>query len=97
MEKFYEAIAQNLQYTESARQQGIEGRVFVEFVVMEDGTLDRFKLLKGIDPILDKEAVTAIQKVSPRWVPGKQRGKIVKQRLVLPITFSLNQGADKSK
>ncbi len=67
---------------------GIEGKVFVEFVVDKDGSLTQFIVVKGIGAGCDEEAVRIIQN-SPPWSPGKQRGKPVKQRMVLPIFFTL--------
>lgn len=93
MTAFYDAIAARLKYTEKARQSNVEGRVFVEFVVNEDGGLSHFKVLKGIDPELDKLAVDAVAQAGEQWLPAKQRGKIVKQRMVLPITFSTSASA----
>ncbi|MGE4017652.1 MAG: TonB family protein [Cyclobacteriaceae bacterium] len=97
MTSFYEAVGREIQYTETARKQGIEGRVFVEFVVQEDGSLSNFKVLKGIDPALDQNAIEAIKRTHMEWKPGKQQGKAVKQRLVLPITFSLSQNGQAAK
>ena len=67
---------------------GIEGRVFVEFVIGKDGSLSDVRAVKGIGGGCDEEAVRIIQS-APAWNPGKQRGKPVKQRYTLPIVFKL--------
>jgi TonB family protein len=85
---FYQHVARTLRYPASARRYGIEGKVFVEFVVNEDGSISDVKSIKGIGYGCDEEAVKAIQS-SLHWLPGIQRGQVVKQRMVLPITFKL--------
>ncbi len=76
----------SITYPSEALELGIEGRVFVQFIVNEDGQLSDFKVLKGIGYGCDEEAIRAIKSSSP-WIPGKQRGKPVKVRMVLPINF----------
>jgi TonB family protein len=88
MTAFYEELSNNLIYPEEARRLGIEGKVFIEFVVMEDGHLTDFKVLKGIGAGCDTEALRAVMQMAP-WTPGQMRGKAVPQRLVMPITFHL--------
>lgn len=88
MPALFEHIGKNLLYPEEARNKGLEGKVFVEFIVNEDGSLSNFVVLKGIGGGCDQAAIDAISK-SPKWIPGKQKGKAVKQRMVLPISFSL--------
>jgi len=88
MKAFYEFVQKKMKYPSQARRMGIEGRVFVEFVVDKDGTLIDVKAIKGIGAGCDEEAVRVI-KMHPKWSPGKQRGKPVKQKIVLPINFQL--------
>ena len=88
MNLFYEYIRKNLKYPESARKAGIQGKVFVEFIVNTDGTASDFKIIKGLGEGCDQEALR-VMSGSPPWIPGKQRGISVKQRMVLPIVFSL--------
>jgi protein TonB len=85
---FYKYIADNLKYPAQARRMGIEGRVYVQFVVDKDGTLTEVQAVKGIGAGCDEEAVRVI-KNAPKWSPPKQRGKPVKQRIVVPIVFQL--------
>jgi protein TonB len=88
MAAFYEYVAKKLKYPAQARRMGIEGRVFVEFVVDKDGTITDVKAIKGIGAGCDEEAIRVIQE-APAWNPGKQRGRPVKVRMILPITFKL--------
>jgi TonB family protein len=88
MQKYYEKIGNLISYPAEARKKGISGRVFVEFVVQQDGTVADLKVIKGIGEGCDEEAMRAITEAG-LWNPGKQRGQIVKQRMVLPVSFSL--------
>lgn len=88
MAAFYEYVQKKMKYPAQARRMGIEGRVFVEFVVNKDGSISDVKYIRGIGAGCDEEAVRVIQSAPP-WNPGKQRGKAVKQRMVLPIQFQL--------
>jgi periplasmic protein TonB len=88
MAAFYEYVGKNLKYPAQARRMGIEGKVFVEFVVDKDGTITDVKAIKGIGAGCDEEAIRVIQ-LAPKWSPGKQRGRPVKVRMILPITFKL--------
>lgn len=88
MQAFYEYVGKKLKYPAQARRMNIEGKVFVEFVVNRDGSIQDVKAIKGIGAGCDEEAVRVIQS-APAWKPGKQRGKAVRQRMVLPITFRL--------
>lgn len=78
-----------MKYQNQARRMGIEGRVFVQFVVDKDGQLTEIKAVKGIGAGCDEEAVRVL-KSAPKWKPGKQRGRPVKVRMILPITFKLS-------
>ena len=81
-------IGNNLQYPEIAAENGISGRVFVKFVVEPDGSISNVQLVRGVDPALDKEAIRVV-KSSPKWAPGKQRGKPVRVSFTFPINFVL--------
>ena len=67
----------------------IEGTVWVEFVVEKDGSLSHIKVLRGVHPALDSEAVSMVRQM-PAWIPGKQRGEIVRQHILMPIDFKLD-------
>lgn len=85
---FRQWIGQNLRYPEIAAENGISGRVFVQFVVEPNGTVTNVKVVRGVDPALDAEAVRVV-KSSPKWTPGKQRGKAVRVSFTFPINFVL--------
>jgi len=87
-EKFRTYIAQNLQYPAIASENGISGRVFVQFAVNARGEVVDVVVVRGVDPALDKEAVRVV-KSSPKWTPGKQRGRPVKVQFTFPIVFVL--------
>ena len=88
MGAFYEYVQKNLKYPAQARRMGIEGKVFVQFVVDTDGSINDVQAVKGIGAGCDEEAVRVLQN-APNWKPGKQRGRAVKVRMILPITFKL--------
>lgn len=81
-------LLENQRYPEQAKQMGIEGKVFVEFVVNTDGTLQDFGFVKGINNKLDKEAMRLI-KEGGTWTPGKNNGRNVRAWFVMPVTFKL--------
>jgi TonB family protein len=85
---FYEHVTKKMMYPAQARRLGIEGKVFVEFVVQTDGSLTDVRVKNGIGAGCDAEAVSVV-KTSPLWEPGKNKGVAVKQRLVLPLSFKL--------
>lgn len=89
MNGFYKYISQKIKYPARAQRSGTEGRVFVEFVIERDGSISNVKAVTGIGAGCDEEAIRVV-KDAPRWNPGKQRGKPVRQRIVLPIYFRLN-------
>jgi len=81
-------VQTSLKYPEIAAENGISGRVFVQFAVNAKGDVVDAKVVRSADPALDKEAIRVIMS-SPKWVPGKQRGKSVKVQYTLPIVFVL--------
>lgn len=89
LEEFYKFVSKNLKYPAQARRIGIEGKVFVHFVVDKDGSLSDIKVVKGIGAGCDEEVERIIHK-SPKWNPGKQRGNPVRVRMMMPITFRLD-------
>ncbi|MFT4833531.1 MAG: protein TonB [Marinoscillum sp.] len=86
---FYKYVGDNMDYPSQARRMGIEGRVYVQFVVDKDGTVIEVKAVKGIGAGCDEEAERVLRQ-SPKFKPGKQRGRAVKVRMVLPIIFKLS-------
>ncbi|MDW3212218.1 MAG: energy transducer TonB [Reichenbachiella sp.] len=85
---FYKHVAKKMKYPNQARRMGVEGKVYVQFVIDKSGKLTDVHAIKGIGAGCDEEAVRVI-KNSPDWSPGKQRGRPVKVRMILPITFKL--------
>ncbi|MFY9152812.1 MAG: M56 family metallopeptidase [Prolixibacteraceae bacterium] len=81
-------IAGNVKYPVSARDNGIQGKVFVTFVVEKDGTVASIKVVRGVDPALDKEAIRVIS-LLPKWKPGTQKGEAVRVSYTIPINFAL--------
>jgi protein TonB len=88
MKAFYNYVGGSLQYPNKAKRMGIEGRVFVEFVVEKDGSLTDIKVVKGIGGGCDEEAIRVISQ-APKWNPGKQRGRAVRVRMVMPLLFKI--------
>ena len=82
-------IADNTIYPEAAKTNGIQGKVIVSFVVENDGSIDRVKVVKGVDPDLDKEAVRVVSRVPGFEKPGIMDGKAVAVRYQIPIHFTL--------
>ena len=86
--KLMEYVAKNIKYPQIARETGIQGRVFVGFVVEPDGSISNVKLLRGIGGGCDEEAMRVIKSL-PKWKPGKQRGKAVRVSYQIPVFFKL--------
>jgi TonB family protein len=87
MHQFYTYVMKNLRYPVEARKKGIEGKVFVEFIVNTDGSIE-VTGISGIGGGCDLEAMRVVQ-TSPKWTPGKNNGVTVRQQLTMPITFAL--------
>lgn len=86
--KLLEFINKGIKYPVIAQENGIQGRVICSFVVNRDGTVVDAEVVRGVDPSLDKEALRVINTM-PKWTPGKQRGKPVRVKYTVPITFRL--------
>lgn len=82
-------LSQNLRYPASAQKAGVQGRVFVSFVVCQDGTLCDYEIIRGVQPDVDQEALRVVKAMSGRWKPGVQRGQPVRVKYNLPINFTL--------
>ena len=78
----------NIKYPVIAAENGIEGRVIVQFVVSKTGSISDVRVVRGVDPSLDKEAVRVVSNM-PNWTPGRQNGTTVNVRFTLPVTFRL--------
>ena len=88
LNEFRNWVFKNLKYPQIAQENGISGRVFVQFAVNSKGNVVDVKVVRGVDPALDAEAVRVI-KSSPKWTPGKQRGRPVKVQFTFPVVFVL--------
>jgi len=88
METFYKYLGKALKYPSQAKRMGVEGKVYVQFVVEKDGSLTDIKIVKGIGAGCDEEAERVVAEAK-KWKPGKQRGRPVRQRMVIPIIFRL--------
>jgi TonB family protein len=94
MDAFYEYIQANKHYSEAAQRMGIEGNVYVAFVIDRDGKVKNPELLRGVMDELDMEAIRLIEN-SPDWNPGSQKGQAVNVRMRIPIRFKLDQATSK--
>ena len=81
-------LGKNIKYPTISQENGVQGRVIVQFVVNRDGTIVDAKVVRGVDPYLDKEALRVVN-LMPKWTPGKQRGKAVRCQFTLPVQFRL--------
>ena len=88
MKELLKFLQDNLKYPENAMKNNVQGRVIVQFVVEKDGTLTEFKVARSVDPDLDAEALRVLQ-IMPKWKPGMQRGKIVRVKFTVPVSFKL--------
>ena len=82
-------LAFNIIYPEKARKAHVQGTVYIRFVILKDGDIGEVKVLRGVDHVLDAEAVRVV-KTLPKFEPGEQRGKKVKVWFSVPIKFTLN-------
>jgi len=88
-------LVTNIKYPQEARTKGIQGKVFVQYIVEKDGSVKQVKVLEGFDSECDAEAVRVV-KAMPKWIPGKNdAGEPVRVQFVLPIKFSLDEKSDK--
>lgn len=94
MEVFYGHIGENLKYPQKAKEEGIEGKVYVQFIVEKDGSFSEIKAIKGLHPDCDEEAIRIFteyneNKNAPKWKSAKERGKPIRQKVVIPINFKI--------
>jgi protein TonB len=88
LQELYNYLGNNIKYPVMAKESGIQGRVFVTFVVERDGSITDVRVLRGIGGGCDEEAIRVVQSM-PKWQPGKQRGKPVRVQYNLPVRFTL--------
>ena len=87
-------VYQNLKYPEDAVRDGVQGRVMVDFVIEKDGKVTDVRVIRGVDPELDAEAVRVIS-ASPKWKPGKMGGEKVRTSVTVPVEFRLRKKGSK--
>ena len=88
MKECMKFLSNNIKYPQISQENGVQGRVIVQFVVNADGTIVDPVVVRGVDPYLDKEALRVVG-LMPKWKPGKQRGKEVRVKYTLPVMFRL--------
>ena len=88
MQAMIEFLQTNMKYPEDAAKQKVEGRVMVQFVVETDGSVSDVHVAKQVFPSLDAEAIRVVQAM-PKWMPGKEKGKVVRVKYNLPIVFRM--------
>ncbi|MCE2617154.1 MAG: energy transducer TonB [Phocaeicola sp.] len=81
-------LSKNIKYPTISQENGVQGRVIIQFVVNRDGSIVDPQVVRGVDPYLDKEALRVVSSM-PKWKPGKQRGKPVRVKYTVPVTFRL--------
>ena len=86
--QFSKWVNSRLVYPEIAKENGVQGRVTLQFTVEKDGSVTKVKVLRGVDPSLDKEAVRVVS-MSPKWKPGRQRDRAVPVTYTFPVIFQL--------
>jgi protein TonB len=91
-------LSSNIKYPEECRKMGVEGKVFVKFIVDKTGSIINTQILRGVadGKLLEKEALRVIQAM-PKWTPGKQSGKVVDVYFTLPISFKLSNISEEQK
>lgn len=82
-------LSEHIKYPTISQENGVQGRVIVQFVVNRDGSIVDAKVARGVDPYLDKEALRVVSSM-PKWNPGMQRSKAVRVKYTLPVMFRLN-------
>lgn len=90
MAALVEYLKKNIRYPAICKEQGLQGRVIVQFVINTDSTISDAQVIKPVNPHFDKEALRVVNAM-PKWIPGEQRGKPVRTRFTMPVTFRLEE------
>jgi periplasmic protein TonB len=88
MDALYQYLSKNLKYPDKARDAGIQGIVYVQFVIEKDGSITNVQVKRGVHPLLDEASLEAVKHM-PNWIPGTQRGRPVRSIFILPVQFQL--------
>ncbi len=91
IDAFYNFLAKNIKYPADSREKGIQGKVIIQFIVEQDGTLSALKVVRGVATDIDQEALRVLQ-TSPKWTPGVQNGRAVRVQYNVPISFTMTDG-----
>ena len=91
--ELFHYISKNIHYPQKAREKGIQGRVFIGFVIEKDGSVSNIRNLRGVDSELDAEAIRVVKSM-PKWKPGKHNGEFVRVSYQIPILFKLEDKQD---
>ncbi len=89
-EVFSRYINEQIQYPSKAMKKGITGRVYISFVVRKDGTISNVRVVRGVHPLLDEEAVRVVSNM-PNWKPGEKNGEKVSTKCLLPLVFNITK------
>lgn len=89
-------LQENLKYPQDARELGKEGTVYIGFVVEKDGSISDIKIIRGVYKSIDEECIRVVS-LMPKWIPGKQDGKIVRTAFNMPVKFTLGLEAEKEE
>jgi protein TonB len=89
-EAMYKWLSEHINYPAAASEEGVQGRVVVEFIITKTGAVENVHVVRGRHPALDKEAVRVV-KAMPKWTPGRNNGQAVKVTYTLPVSFKLQQ------
>ncbi len=87
---FYKFVGSNIEYPAQERRMGIEGKVFVRFVIEKDGSLSNIQIIRGLSPRCDDETMRVLKQV-PNFKPARHNGKTVRKRMILPVNFKLDR------
>jgi TonB family protein len=86
----YKNISHSIIYPEEAKGNNQQGKVYLEFIVETNGDISNVKIAKGVNEYLDDEAIRVFLQTQSKWIPAIHNGEVVKQKLVLPINFTLD-------
>lgn len=95
-DSLYKFIGATILYPKEAKENSIEGKVYVNFTIEKDGSINEVKVIKGVHPLLDEEAVRVVESF-PKWKPGKHKGKKVRVSFNIPLNFVLTINSKKDK
>jgi TonB family protein len=95
-EALFRFIYENVRYPAEAKEQGIQGKVILRFMIASDGAVEDITVVRGVHPLLDAEAIR-VMSIMPGWMPGTQGGKPVNVWYSVPISFSLSSGETAQK